>query len=143
MKDTTKTLMPACQFTGTSAKIAHNRHHSKPTPSNFEAGNLAKPASPRQKPEKADIHLTNHLGIPESVPYNRETSDHRNPSFPEEKDEHQQFAEEDVIVTEEHAQFSQLEGKPETVPSSATTFGQYFFSFIFLFYAYIFHNLVI
>uniref|UniRef100_A0AC34GSN0 Uncharacterized protein n=1 Tax=Panagrolaimus sp. ES5 TaxID=591445 RepID=A0AC34GSN0_9BILA len=120
LKDTTKTLMPACQFTGTSKKIAHNRHHSKPTPTNSEAaGHLTKPASvdPREKPEKSDIHLKNN-GIPESVSYNRETSsDHRNPSFSEAEDE--QHSEDVIVVTEEHAQFSQLEGKPESVPSSA------------------------
>ncbi|KAE9550060.1 hypothetical protein FO519_006724 [Halicephalobus sp. NKZ332] len=29
LKDTTKTLMPACQFTGTSPKVVHNKNHIK------------------------------------------------------------------------------------------------------------------
>lgn len=136
LKDTTKTLMPACQFTGTSTKIAHNRHHSKVAKGEV-AGNAPRPppVDPRKKPELPDVHMAN-LGIPESVSYNAEMN--ANPAIIGKNNNLDSVADEAdiIVVTEERAQFSELEGKPESIPSNtAAAFAHLFslFSFILFF----------
>uniref|UniRef100_A0A7E4W0T6 DUF19 domain-containing protein n=1 Tax=Panagrellus redivivus TaxID=6233 RepID=A0A7E4W0T6_PANRE len=106
LKDTTKTLMPACQFTGTSPKITH-RHHK--TTSAAPPAPPPKPleTSPRSMPDSPNWHVPLETPPPFVEPVDNLSSDKeknaRRVKFP---------------ADDETIQFSTLESK-QAPPSSS------------------------
>ena len=94
LKDTTKTLMPACQFTGTSPKVIHNKNHVKTT-------------------ETTRPNIIEQQQVPDTpawgANHNPETERHRN--LETEKPNSRRAKEK---PTENTAKYSQLEAKQES-----------------------------